>query len=84
MKEITEATPGFALCPLPPPVPMATFTCPTYGCGSEFYTDETGKYWYHIWCDLHGKIDDCPEAVKRIYSRDEYQRLTVPPIKYIE
>lgn len=83
MPEETELTPGFALCPLPPPAPNVEFTCPMYGCGSVFYTDETGEFWMHNWCDTHGKPDECPEAIKRIYSRPEYQRLVTPQIRTI-
>ena len=84
MKEIKEAKPGYALCPIPPPAPNVTYKCTMYGCGAEFFTDDTGEYWYHIWCDDHGQIDDCADALKRIYSIPEYRQQTALDIRTIE
>lgn len=71
---------GYALCPLPPAVPNATFTCPNYVCESKFWTDEKGDYWYHLWCNTHG--GECCDAVQRIVSLGEYQR-RLPELRFV-
>lgn len=83
MSAVAEFKPGYALCPLPPPVPNVTFTHEE-PCGAEFWTDEKGDYWYHRWCEDHGEPDECPDAVQRIYSIPEYRRLTALDIRTVE
>lgn len=82
MNDVVGLTPGYVLCPLPPPVPNASYTHDE--CGGDFFTDETGEFWMYRWCKLHGKSDDCPDALKRVYSIGEYQRLVALPIQEVK